>query len=402
MTNIQKLRLVNLGIAPTAANFNSLIDLLAQEETYGTNGSLFHTPNRYSTTIGIYAEPGGSQSKAIQLTSEFNTVSVVATAGDSVKLPAAVPGLSIHVKNSGLNILNVYPHLGDMIAGLLVNVPISMNPGDSKVFNFDGSSWDNILISPSMGLTGSNGSIGPVGATGPVGPSGSNGVDGTNGATGSPAVVGVAGAYSLQSAATYVALTGGAITLSNSQLVISSGFIGEVTLNNPNLITFISGSSNKGPSPQPVTDANNLYGTMSVLSANYTFGAVNLETVNAGCGVGRFVPGIYKGTSGITTAASQTITLVGDGDYVFISDAAIVFGANTVIKLVGGARASRVFWVAAGAITTGATNTLKGNFITPVAISIGATNDIEGRIISTITAQITIDGTASLLYLPIN
>ena len=29
-------------------------------------------------------------------------------------------------------------------------------------------------------------------------------------------------------------------------------------------------------------------------------------------------------------------------------------------------------------------------------------NDIEGRIISTITAQITIDGTASLLYLPIN
>lgn len=376
MANFQKLRIFNSAAIVTPTIFNNLLDMLSIGKT---------------NTIGIYARGAtvssfgvtqSAQQAAVRLFSDLNTIGTVNVAGDGVKLPDAIQGISVTVKNDGDKNLSVFPYETDSIDGYGANVAILLSPGDLYTFNsINSTQW----ISTNM-----RGTSGSVGATGSPG---------APGATGSSSGSGSTSAYSLGLALPFAALAGGTITVGNAQLIIPSGDIGETTLVNPTNITLLGGVD-RGATASPVTVANDMYNTLSVLTAVFTFGATNFEAVNAGYGTGRFVPGVYRGTSYITTSATQTITLVGDGDYVFISDATIDFGADTTFVLKNGAKSSRIFFVAAGAITTGANNILKGNFITPAAINVGATNDIEGRLLSTISAAITIDGTATTLYLP--
>jgi hypothetical protein len=56
----------------------------------------------------IIANPGGGQANATQLAAELNRITTVATAGDSVKMPASAPGLTIVVTNHGANPMQVF------------------------------------------------------------------------------------------------------------------------------------------------------------------------------------------------------------------------------------------------------------------------------------------------------
>jgi hypothetical protein len=67
-------------------------------------GGLFYE----SSSDNITARAGGGQALATQLTSELNKVTVVATSGDSVKLPASAPGLTIVVVNKALKPMQVF------------------------------------------------------------------------------------------------------------------------------------------------------------------------------------------------------------------------------------------------------------------------------------------------------
>lgn len=79
-----------------------------------------------STTDAIVARAGGGQGLATPLTSKFNRVATVATAADSVLLPAALAGLAIRVRNDGANAMNVFPQSnGDIINALAVNTAFS-------------------------------------------------------------------------------------------------------------------------------------------------------------------------------------------------------------------------------------------------------------------------------------
>ena len=73
-----------------------------------------------SSTDSITANAGGGQGSAVALTTDVNEVSVVATAGDSVKLPAGVAGLEIIVINNDAGeSCDVFPLSGDYINGNL-------------------------------------------------------------------------------------------------------------------------------------------------------------------------------------------------------------------------------------------------------------------------------------------
>src|ERR1700732_4436972 len=61
-----------------------------------------------SSADTITAFATGGQTNATQLTSVVNRITVVATAGDSVKLPAAAAGLDVLVINHGANALQVF------------------------------------------------------------------------------------------------------------------------------------------------------------------------------------------------------------------------------------------------------------------------------------------------------
>lgn len=103
----------SLGAAAPTSNF-----AYARETVVG----LFKTsqPQAYSTTVGITAASGGGQSAATALTSEYNFVSTVAVAADSVRLPELnvnLVGIRVVVANDGANSVNIFPTLGQDASG---------------------------------------------------------------------------------------------------------------------------------------------------------------------------------------------------------------------------------------------------------------------------------------------
>ena len=86
----------------------------------------------HNTTITAFAT--GGQASATALTGEFNNVTTCATAGDSVKLPTAVLGNKITVKNSGAASLAVFPFSGDSINALAVNLSVNIPVGGELTF----------------------------------------------------------------------------------------------------------------------------------------------------------------------------------------------------------------------------------------------------------------------------
>ena len=79
-----------------------------------------------SVTNTITAYATGGQTSAVSLTSDINEVSVCASAGDSVKLPAALAGMEKVVINHGAAALDLFPVSGDFINEAAVDVATSI------------------------------------------------------------------------------------------------------------------------------------------------------------------------------------------------------------------------------------------------------------------------------------
>lgn len=336
----------------------------------------------YSNESCITAFATGGQASATQLTAQLNNVTTVLSDGDSVKLMAAVAGMSVLVKNNGVADLAVFPILGGFINDLAVNLSVTIAPGETYIFTaFDSTgcggnlTWETYAAIESIAAA----------------PAGS--------------------AYTLGLAANFTSLSGGTFTVSNPGLIDPTGDVTATSNVNPANTTFGTGSFIVGPTAGETAAVLALYNQLAALVATdpIDLSTGNIGDSNIGYGLGVFVPGVYKSTAAVSVVAGKTITLSGEGDYVFNIANALTTGANVNIVLTNGAVASRVFFVvstvlAGQAFTSGATNTLKGNFIVGNGagnIVIGATNSIEGRLLTTATQPIVIDGTASGLYLPI-
>jgi hypothetical protein len=100
-----------------------------------TGVQTFLSPNNYSIATTITAGTTQTQAGATLLTAEFNNVTTVGTAGDGVRLPDAVVGAKITIKNSGANALAIYPFASDSIDALAANLPIRIQPGSVIQFN---------------------------------------------------------------------------------------------------------------------------------------------------------------------------------------------------------------------------------------------------------------------------
>lgn len=88
------------------------------------------------TTVApaVTAFAGGGQGSATALTKDFSNITVCATAGDSVKLPAAIAGLTYTVTNRGAASANVFPATGDTINGGSANAAIALPVGATLQF----------------------------------------------------------------------------------------------------------------------------------------------------------------------------------------------------------------------------------------------------------------------------
>jgi hypothetical protein len=98
------------------------------------------------------------------------------------------------------------------------------------------------------------------------------------------------------------------------------------------------------------------------------------------------LPGVYHIASAASLAGNLTLDGANDSSSIFIISVVGAFtsGALTTVNLINGALASRVFWVASGAMSLDAGTTMKGTLIAGVgAVSMAAGGDLEGRLLST-------------------
>lgn len=89
---------------------------IALGRAYGVfSGNIPLQSNDYlleSVQDGITANAGGGQTNAFQITTQTARITTVATVGDSIQLPPAVPGLEMLLINHGANAMQVYGNYG--------------------------------------------------------------------------------------------------------------------------------------------------------------------------------------------------------------------------------------------------------------------------------------------------
>lgn len=82
----------------------------------------------------VTAFAGGGQASATAISLDFSNITVCATAGDSVKLPAATVGKTYTITNRGAASANVFPATGDTINGGAANAAIALPVGATYEF----------------------------------------------------------------------------------------------------------------------------------------------------------------------------------------------------------------------------------------------------------------------------
>lgn len=89
---------------------------------------------KQSAADAITAFAGGGQTNATALPASFNRVATVATANDSVKLPASVAGRSVYVVNGSANSMQVFGAGTDTIDDVATATGVAQAAGKSATY----------------------------------------------------------------------------------------------------------------------------------------------------------------------------------------------------------------------------------------------------------------------------
>lgn len=148
-------RIYTIPDAGTDASF------LMTEGAQTINGVQTYTLPRvadHNTTITAFST--GGQASATALAGEWNNVTTVAANFDSVKLPTAVAGQVITVKNSGANILSVFPATSDAINALAANLSVDIPVSGEMTFRaIDATTWETCEVFSSPAPTTQKGNL---------------------------------------------------------------------------------------------------------------------------------------------------------------------------------------------------------------------------------------------------
>ena len=154
----------------------------------------------------------------------------------------------------------------------------------------------------------------------------------------------------------------------------------------------INGTQTVPCSAQVGSDQNSALATLNgEACTSLGAGVVTLDTVVVGVNpAGTIPPGCYSsgGAMNITTLA--TVTLSGNGVYIFRAGGPLGIGASSVVALTNGAAAAHVYWAPGSAATFGASATFIGTIIDAAGITFGHLATLTGRALvfgGTITAD---------------
>ncbi len=89
---------------------------------------------QFTAANALTAHAGGGQANGTLCSAYINRFTTVATAGDSALLPAAIPGLEIHVVNTTATSMNVFPQSGGQINGASANAAFALGANKNAIF----------------------------------------------------------------------------------------------------------------------------------------------------------------------------------------------------------------------------------------------------------------------------
>jgi hypothetical protein len=93
----------------------------------------FNAVTRGLVTDGVTAKAGGGQAGTL-ITTHITKVTTVASAGDSLLLPAGSPGIEAEVLNGTGTSLNVFPQVGGLIDNGSPNAAVAIPGNKMRVF----------------------------------------------------------------------------------------------------------------------------------------------------------------------------------------------------------------------------------------------------------------------------
>jgi hypothetical protein len=234
-----------------------------------------------------------------------------------------------------------------------------------------------------------------------------------------PVFLGTAGTYGIfASADADITLTGPSV-LVDGDVGLMNGLGDCINCS----VTTVTGAINNGNSAaeQAQIDINAAYVDASTRATNQcTLGAptdiaapqgactgytVNPGSVDLGTTYNTYLPGLYWSGTAIDLGVGKIIALDAQGDasavFIFQSDSYITTGHTSEVKLLNGAQAKNVFWVAYSAVTLGYSSIFKGTAIaSTAAITVnygtsGLPTLVAGRMLSH-GAAITVDTFATI------
>lgn len=130
---------------------NSLyIAVAAAAGSWMVDGTGMGNAGQYPTETAVdnlVAHAGGGQGAATVLPALLNRVTTVASAGDSVVLPASKSGMNVTVTNAAAsNSMNVFPAAGEAINALGANAAFALAAGKTATFYcYTAAQWHSIL-----------------------------------------------------------------------------------------------------------------------------------------------------------------------------------------------------------------------------------------------------------------
>lgn len=151
-TFVKKVDTVNVlsDITSSGADIEDAVTKKHSQNTdTGSNSDPFTLTGKFkkSTQVGITAHAGGGQGDAIVITKDIVEISICATGGDSVKLPAAAAGLQILVINHGEAAADVFPNTDDAINEEAVNTAKSLAVNTTMLCSaYDDTNWECVLL----------------------------------------------------------------------------------------------------------------------------------------------------------------------------------------------------------------------------------------------------------------
>jgi hypothetical protein len=170
-----------------------------------------------------------------------------------------------------------------------------------------------------------------------------------------------------------------ASTFTNTNLATTVN--GDVCFTTPPGTAYTENGTQTVPCPGPVgTDQAAALTTLNGEPCNpLGAGAVTLDTAVVGANPpGTIPPGCYSVSGAINITTLSTVTLSGNGVYIFRSTGPLGVGASSTVALTNGAAAAHVYWTPGSATTFGASATFIGTIIAD-GITFGNLATLTGR-----------------------